>query len=66
MDRTDANLYTSRQAAAVLGVSQEWVRQLYLSGRLAGKVTPLGRLYSRKIIDRLAAERKQQKQAANV
>lgn len=48
---------TVSQAARLLGLSSERVRQLATSGRLASTRTPLGRLFDRDGVERLIAER---------
>jgi excisionase family DNA binding protein len=53
-----ANLLTTSEAARVLEVSDQWVRALMRSGRLAHVVTPLGRLIPRDAVERLARERR--------
>jgi excisionase family DNA binding protein len=53
-----ANLLTTSEAARVLEVSDQWVRSLMRSGRLAHVVTPLGRLIPREAVERLARERR--------
>ena len=45
------------QAGLRLGVSAERIRQLERAGRLPCLRTPLGRLFSREQVERLAAER---------
>jgi len=53
-----ANLLTTSEAARLLEVSDQWVRTLMRSNRLAHVVTPLGRLIPREAVERLARERR--------
>jgi hypothetical protein len=48
---------TSAQAARILDLSAERVRQLAQTGALACTVTPLGRLFRRTEVERLKSER---------
>jgi excisionase family DNA binding protein len=48
---------TASQAARLLGLSSERVRQLARQGRLKGHDTPLGRLYDRDDVEALKRER---------
>lgn len=48
---------TTKQAAYLLGVSSARTIQLAREGRLAHYWTPHGRLYPRREVERLAAER---------
>jgi excisionase family DNA binding protein len=57
MDKEEAML-TRAQAARLLDVSPERVRQLTVSGRLRCTRTPLGRLYRATEVQRLADERR--------
>ena len=50
--------YTTSEAARVLGISAERVRQLAARGALPSRRTPLGRLYSRAAVEALAARRR--------
>lgn len=50
---------TTSQAARVLGISAERVRQLAARGALPSSRTPLGRLYSRAAVEALAARRRE-------
>lgn len=45
------------QAARILGVTTARVRQLALAGRLPFTQTPMGRIFAREEIERLAASR---------
>lgn len=54
----DEELLTRSQVAKALDVSPERVRQLTTSGLLPCTVTPLGRLYQRRDVDRVAAVRR--------
>jgi hypothetical protein len=48
---------SAAQAARILGVTSARVRQLTLRGRLLYVQTPLGRIYSRHDVERLAQMR---------
>ena len=50
----DEELLSRSQVAKALDVSPERVRQLTTSGLLPCTVTPLGRLYQRRDVDRVA------------
>lgn len=56
MDQT-AELLSTAQAARMLDRSTDRVRQLVRAGRLPAQMTPLGRLYDRRDVERLAAQR---------
>jgi excisionase family DNA binding protein len=56
---TEARVYSPAQAASVLGVSTERVRQLGHAGRLPCTRTPLGRLFDADAVDAMARERAQ-------
>ncbi len=45
------------QAARLMGVTPQWVRALAKEGRLEAVETPLGFLYRRTDVERLAGER---------
>lgn len=64
MDRTDRHWYTSSQAAGVLGVTREGVRQMVLRGVLPSRTSPLGRLFSKTVVHRLAEQRGQKTRPA--
>jgi excisionase family DNA binding protein len=49
---------TVSQAARILGLSAERVRQLASTGRLASIVTPLGRLFAVADVERLVERRR--------
>ena len=59
MTITESRIYTPAQAAGVLGVSTERVRQFARAGRLSCIHTPLGRLFDTDAVDALARERAQ-------
>lgn len=48
---------TVSQSARLLGLSAERVRQLASSGQLPSTITPLGRLFERVDVERLARQR---------
>ena len=54
---SETRVYSPAQAASVLGVSTERIRQLGHAGRLPYAVTPLGRLFDADAVDALAAGR---------
>ena len=54
---------TPAQAGRLLGVTAERVRQLSESGRLLATRTPLGRLYVRRDVEALKAERERSEPA---
>lgn len=56
MDTTSS--LTRGQAASLLGVSPEYVRQLALAGLLTYVETPLGRLYDAESVHQLAESRR--------
>ncbi len=56
MTETSA-LISTGQAARLIGVSEQSIRQWAASGRLPATVTPLGRLFDRAAVAALAAER---------
>lgn len=62
MDDDDRPM-TRGQVARRLNVSPERVRQLTAAGRLTCQHTPLGRLYDRQEVERLAAARRPQASA---
>lgn len=45
------------EAARVLGMSPQNVKRLAAEGKLPAELTPLGRLFKRSDVERLAAER---------
>jgi DNA-binding transcriptional MerR regulator len=53
----ESEALTSAQAARILDLSAERVRQLADTGVLACTTTPLGRLFKRSDVERLRAER---------
>ena len=55
----ETRVYTPAQAAGVLGVSAERVRQFARAGRLPCTRTPLGRLLDADAVDAMARERAQ-------
>lgn len=57
VQREAEELLSPSAAARLLGLTARRVRQLARSGRLPATVTPLGRLYARADVDRLASER---------
>lgn len=54
---------TTSEAARCLGLSAERVRQLVRAGQLRAVETPLGRLFPRDEVERLAALRRQREAA---
>jgi len=59
-----SELLTPQDAAAILGVGPQRVRQLEREGRLSATRTPAGwRLFRREDVERLAAERAQARAA---
>ena len=60
MSLLKTRVYSPAQAAGVLAVSAERVRQLARAGRLPCTRTPLGRLFDADAVDALARERAQQ------
>jgi hypothetical protein len=57
-------VYSPAQAAGVLGMSTERVRQIARAGRLPCTWTPLGRLFHADAVDALARQRAQQPRRA--
>lgn len=51
-------MLTTAQAADILGVSAERVRQLVRTGELAAEMTPYGRLYARSDVEALRERRR--------
>jgi hypothetical protein len=49
---------TRSQVVHTLGVSSAWVSMLCAKGQISCMATPLGRLYSRPDVERLADERR--------
>ncbi|MGD9890121.1 MAG: helix-turn-helix domain-containing protein [Dehalococcoidia bacterium] len=47
-------------AARLLGVSEGRVRQLAAAGTLPATVTPLGRLFNRRVVEALAEQRQRE------
>ena len=60
MKISDTRVYTPAQAAGVLGLSTERVRQFARAGRLPCVQTPLGRLFDADAVDAMAQERARQ------
>ena len=57
---------TTSQAARTLGLSPERVRQFAVCGELASIETPLGRLFARVDVERLAEKRRLHSQPRSV
>jgi excisionase family DNA binding protein len=55
---SDGNVLATSEAARLLGVSETHAIRLARSGQLGVIETPLGRLYQRSDVERLAAERR--------
>ena len=60
MKLLETRVYTPAQAAGVLGVSAERVRQFARAGRLPCTRTPLGRLFDADAVDAMARARSAQ------
>ena len=60
MNISETRVYSPAQAAGVLGVSTERVRQFARAGRLACTRTPLGRLFDADAVDAMAQARSSQ------
>lgn len=60
MKLPETRVYTPAQAAGVLGVSAERVRQFARAGRLPCTRTPLGRLFDADAVDAMAQARSSQ------
>ena len=60
MKLPETRVYTPAQAAGVLGVSAERVRQFARAGRLPCTRTPLGRLFDADAVDEMARARTSQ------
>jgi excisionase family DNA binding protein len=59
MPKPHEPMLSSSQAARLLEVSSERVRQLADAGKLPCERTPLGRLFDRADVEALAAERRE-------
>ena len=57
MTIVETRVYSPAQAAGILGLSTERVRQFARAGRLPCTRTPLGRLFDADAVDALARER---------
>lgn len=55
----------SGQAAHILGVSEKWVHTLRKAGKLRAISTPLGYLFSKEDVERLAKEREKKAKSSD-